>query len=113
MTVRIDQAVPGHYKVRMVRGGPWVPTLIYIACPIEFDVEPWNWLDRAWHLCARRGDQDVPVDWVWPHCADYPIDQAEYLYLLDLGRWAVVHAPDDPIARPTTAPDITKMAPIF
>lgn len=111
--VPIDANTPiaGHYKMRMVRDGPWVAIKLWFAPsndPITGEV-----LDRSpvWQ-CLKHGVL-VPFDDVWPWCANHPITPGEYRFILDTYKWAMTHAPDEPEAAPATPIDINKTRPVF
>ena len=89
--------VPGIYKRRLVKDGPWVPAKVWFGPPRDPDTG--ELLDRAHRLqCLVAGE---PVDpWqVWPL---HPVDQAEYDRLLEA-------MPDDP-RRPR---ELGKQMPLF
>ena len=103
---RIDEPRPGHFKLRLVRGGPFVPVRIYYGLPvIGGEVQ-----DRAPRLCVElAGETDelevdrergyscrvaIPMDRVWPYCLTHPITAAEYRFMLRRLHWAREHAPD-------------------
>ena len=46
----------------------------------------------------------IPPGWPW-----HPIPQAEFDFMADDARWARVHAPNDPKARPDEPVDIRKL----
>lgn len=108
-----DVGVPtaGLYRMKLVRGGVFVPV------KIEFrpsrDPETGEPLDRSpgWH--ALLGDEEVPIERVWPWCAGEPITQAEYDWRVALKQWAVKHAPAEPEANPKQAVNLRQMPPLF
>ena len=81
--IHCDEPVPGFYKTRLCRGGPWVA--VCIADDPQF---------------ALADGQTVKMERVWPWAASNPISREEYLYLLALGEWAKANAPDHPAAKP-------------
>lgn len=111
-----DEPQPGHYKTRLVRGGPYVPVRIHWGSPVidgeEQDRAP-RWLvtvDGATDF-VETGDAGyrcrVPLDvWrYWPWCGKHPIGEPEYRYLIDKAKWAKEHAKDRPEAHPRKAVD--------
>ncbi|HVI92319.1 MAG TPA: hypothetical protein VM659_28775 [Dongiaceae bacterium] len=107
----ISTPTPGLYKMRIIKRGPWVPV------KIEFrpsrDSETSELLDRSPSFHALLGDEDVPIDKVWPWCAGEPIPEAEYNWRVALRQWAIKHAPDEPEATPRKPVDLRQMPPIF
>lgn len=106
-----DEPVAGYYKVRLVKGGPFVGVRLYYGQP-EIDGEP---QDRAPRWCAvvdgrttyvEKGHDGyrctIPLDpfSVWPWCGRWPISEADYRYMVDKSRWAKAHSPDRPEAAP-------------
>ena len=93
----VDQPQPGFFKLRMVRGGPFVSALIYLPCMIDPDFGfP---LDRARRLMALIDGKPADPFHVWNY--GRMIDEAEYLYLSDLASWTRKYARSAPEARPT------------
>ena len=114
MTLHISNPEPGYYQVRHVKGGVWVPVLVYRPCPFD----PWGWwVDRFYPLRIRldgRVAEDFGHDVLmqrWPFLR--PISEKEYLYLATLHQWAREHAPWEPEAHPNKAVNLDKMEPIF
>lgn len=105
---RIDQPEPGHYKTRLVKGGPFVPVLIEWR-----DAER----DEAGDLMADSelvclvGDKPDDAHRLWPFLTR--IDEAEHRYLLSVGRWAAQHNPRAPEANPRAAINLNALPPIF
>lgn len=58
---RIDQPAPGWFKVKLVKGGPWVPARIYLA--------------------AEIGKASVEIERVWEY--GHMIDEPEWRRLMD------------------------------
>lgn len=126
MTRRIDTPRPGWFVVKLVKGGPPVPALIFRPCPMVLplpvpdcyeDGEPgpedWCRPCRAhWRpLEARINDDWAPVDRVWTSGRE--IDRGEYEFLMADYRWARQHAPSDFRANPDRAIDVSTMPPVF
>lgn len=98
---------PGFWMVRLVKGGPRVPAMI-CRQPHE-PGNPFNPLDRSPRsmLHAEIDGQAADVDHVWGMRGE-PIDEAEYRYQVDLGRWAKHHAPGHPRADPRSRIDLLR-----
>lgn len=112
----ISRPEPGFYKIRLVKGSPWAPVLIYQPCPVEPECEHFNWLDRA----RARPHLDVLIDGqptrrslldLWPWC--HPITEAEYRHMRDLAEWARQWAPHEPAANPAAPIDLHHQPSIF
>ncbi len=114
-TLEIGRPIPGFYRLKKVRGGVWVPCLVYRPCPMN--PETGEWIDR-WYPLRIRLDGRVAEDYGhdvlmqrWPYLR--PISEKEYTYLVHLHEWARKHAPHLPEANPREAVDLGSMEPIF
>lgn len=95
---------PGFYRIRMVKGGPWVPVRIVAALRAK---------RRRVVFYAYLGDKVVDIDRVWPRAYGNKIEKSEWEYMLKLGRWASAYEPDNPAAQPTKAVDLNKQPSLF
>ena len=113
---RIDQPVPGFYRMKRTKGGVWVPVLIWRPCRCTIGGEE----DHAWRPeCDRYPplraliDSQESVDplplWTWLH----PIAESEYRFLVDDHAWARQNAPNLPEADPKQAVDLDAIEPLF
>jgi hypothetical protein len=107
----IGEPQPGFFKLRLVRGGPWVSAAIFYPCPIEGHPEIFQWLDRPRRLAAEIDGHEADPMRVWLHGRMIP--RSEYLFLRDDAQWAKRYAPNDPKARPKEAIDLNAMQPLF
>jgi len=97
--------VPGFYRIRLVRGGPWVGARITYGPPLdpidgeELDRSPrWNaFIDGE--LIGEPGPcpHKAGAFRIWPA---HSISQAEHDYLVATARWARDHAQAEPAANP-------------
>ena len=104
--------VPGHFKLRLVKKGPWVAAVVFRPCPLEIHVDaPWQWLDRWPRLCAEIDGRSADPERV----RDFgrPITQAEYLYMSAAAEWDRRHDPAAPAANPRQAMSLDEMRPLF
>ncbi len=92
MTRAIARPEPGFFRMRLVKGGPWVGAIIFRPCPIEMHPETFQAVDRHYHLQAEIDGRPVDLSQIW----DYGrrIDQAEYEYLCADRDWCRRHAPE-------------------
>lgn len=102
----VSDPQPGFFVVRLVKGGPMVPAVIWRPCPLEIDpfegiVQP---LDRWPHLQARILDRDVHPETVWH--AGRQVPMAEWQFLMASADWQQQHRPDQALARPRQAPEL-------
>lgn len=111
MSRAIGSPQPGFFQMRLVKGGPWVPAIIYRPCPLEMHPETFQHIDRWPHLEAEIDGMPASVDRIWT--SGRFISIAEYLYLKDDRAWVRQYAPHLPEARPEEAMDVNKLAPIF
>lgn len=112
-------AIAGCYKSKMVKGGVFVPILIYriCRCTIGGSVDH-DWTD----LCDRfpqppaakvNGKPDY-IDEVWDRAPWLiPISQEQYDFMLADAIWCEEHAAGDPKANPNRAADLNLAKPIF
>ena len=105
----ISRPEPGFFKLKMVRGGAFVPCRIFLPCPI--DPEFGHPTDRSRHLAAEIDGADVNVDRVWT--SGERIGAAEFQFLSDDAAWCRDHAPAEPRANPKSAVDVRKTQPVF
>lgn len=103
--------LPGFYKQRLRRGGPWVAVRIWLE-PGERDLETGELLSDD-VIRARRDGRDVDPFQVWPGCASHPIDEAEHRYLDEGAAWDREHDPEAPAANPGRPVDINRTKPVF
>jgi len=97
-SVTPDRPVAGHYRMKLVKGGPFVPVMIWRG--FGLDPETRTPIERGWIWRAMQYDDEVDVWAVWPNCAGEPITAAEYRYQCALRRHAVEHDPAMPEADP-------------
>ena len=103
---------PGFYRLRVHKGGPWTPAVIFRPCPLEMHIdEPWNWLDRWPRLAAEIDGIEVEIERVW-HWGQ-TIKQAEYEFLRADHAWCRQHAGHLPEARPQFGVDVSRIPPIW
>lgn len=91
-----DEAQPGWYRRRLVRGGPFVAVAITMEQPVDEDGE----------LC---GDETLAA-WIggnwrdpheeWTYCAGQPITEAEFRFMEARARHAAQNVPLSPFAAP-------------
>lgn len=105
---RVDQPEPGHFKLRMVAGGPWV------AASIEHDALG-IWRATIDGDVKEPGHPDPAladgVFRIWHY--GHAIDASEHAYLVERARWARIHAPDSPEANPTRPIRVGSLPPAF
>ena len=102
-----DIPEPGFYQRRLVRGGPFVPVRIWIDQEIGDDGE----LTGPPTYRAEVNGRPARIEYQWPWCADEPIAEADYRYMIDRARWAEHHGPNDPAADPGKPVDWLNMPP--
>jgi hypothetical protein len=101
----------GYYKVRQVRGGPWIAARIWLDDDRYEPGNPENRLDRSPILRAEIGGEEVEVERIGVYAET--IDVAEYQFLLASARHADKHRPESPEANPKQGVDLGAMKPIF
>lgn len=90
-----DNPIPGNYKRRLVRGGPWVGVSIFWRQPIDpGNGEP---IDRAPILtCIVDGEERDPY-MEWTYCCGNRITEHDYNLLRHRAMSADRLPPDQPI----------------
>ena len=115
--------LPGFYVMRLRRGAPLVPALIYQFCPMVLPQptaihgpHPDEWcrpLDRCPRYGALIDGKPVPIDRVWTARSLRPVSPEEYAFRIGpLRRWARAH-PAMPEARPERPVDLAALPPLF
>jgi len=116
----LGEPQPGHFKMRLVKRGPWVPALIWRPCPLilpdplELTPAPEDWClptERPRMLRARIGTTEADPFEVWTN--GQRITAREYHWRLDLARYATDHAPLDPEADPRRRVDLSRAPSLF
>jgi hypothetical protein len=111
---------PCFMKLKLVRGGPWVPAVIWLPCPFiepiayEMTPAPEDWCrptERSRRLRARIGDTEANPYEVWER--GRRIDAAEYQWRMALRDWAVDHARAQPEANPRQRVDLASLPSLF
>lgn len=112
MTRQISTPEPGFFEVRLrKRPAVWVSAIIYRPCPIEWEPETLQAIDRWSHLEAEINSEPVDPERVLR--SGHRVSMARYLYLRDDREWARQHAPQSPEANPHQAVDVGELDPIF
>lgn len=109
MTRQIGSPQPGFFQMRQVKGGVFVAAIIFRPCPIEFEPETFQAVDRWPHLEAQVDGKPADVDRVWT--SGRRVDMAEYLFLRDDRAWAREYAPGSPEANPRQPVDFNTLPP--
>jgi hypothetical protein len=99
---------PGYFRLRLVKGGPWVPARI-TWCDHEPD-NPENILDTGPYLAATIGARDVDPYYIRERGTR--IDEAEYRWRMDLWNWALAN-PGAPEATPDQPVDLRRKPALF
>lgn len=104
---------PGHWLIRLVRRGAFVPCRIFEGEPIE-DI----WWESSANLVAEILGEPASMDRVWharrlvlPRLPNLTAEQ-EYAFRCAEHRWAKEFAPHEPIANPWRAVDMIAIGPV-
>jgi len=103
-----DTPVAGYYRMRLRSGGVFVAIRVWFGAPPNHehadDPTTGRVLDRSHRWQATANGEIIPLDHVWPQCADEPIDEAEARRLVKLQRWGEAEG-HDVVADPTRRAD--------
>lgn len=70
----VDRPAPGYFRMRLGRGGPWVPVLVYLS-PARDPVTGQS-MDRAPALLAVADGQEADPYSIWNRL--HPLDETAY-----------------------------------
>jgi hypothetical protein len=101
----IVQPQPGHYRLRLVKRGPWVPALLYVPCPMcplgtPLDRPRWlaAWIDGRTLSWEPGRDIWSPVDRVF--LFGEQIGRDDWELLVDQTAYDRKYRPHSPAATP-------------
>lgn len=97
----------GFFKVRLVKGGPWVGARIWREAQREPVLGALTGNDI---LRCEIGETLADPLHHWESMIRNPIQESDYRYLIETARWAREHAPDEPEANPMAPIDWNKVA---
>ena len=109
---------PGFFRMRMVKGGVYVPARIFLPCPMvvgdwtSCDAHPDDWcmpMDRSRWLKGEINLRPADLWRVWGFGQPIPIEEFEFM--VEVVRWAKVHAPESPEAKPWRPIDLRALPP--
>lgn len=98
---------PGHFKVRLVKKGPWVAALLQIEAGVSVCTIDGKRMDPAesYRWVADIGDEAYALG---PR-----ITEPEYLQMLALVEWAKTNQPDHPVLNPRRPISLNTMPSLF
>lgn len=105
------QPIAGYYRMRLVRGGPFVPVRIYFGP--SFDPATGEWCDRSHFWRAILDGEQADIWRVWPACSGRPICEGDYRYMRAMSAHARAHEPGLPQANPTAPINLGAMRALF
>ena len=106
MSPRVDVQVPGFYKRKLTKGGPYVGVVLFYSCPF-FAIDDGNvTVERSRPLlCQVNGQWADPIqEWSW--IAGSRITAAEFHYLMADADHAMQYRPTAPRANPRRKIDL-------
>ena len=111
----VGDLCPGTYKLRLVRGGPWVAAELTYGPPLDPETgEPlersWRWQVRLNGVAYERHDMD---EMIWRVHTSPRIGQAEHDHMVEVARWAREEAPGLPEANERDPVDLRRMESLF
>lgn len=101
---------PGFYRMRKFKGAPFVPAAVWLHA--ETDPDTGELISDERLVAVVNGESRDP-DAIWLSCCNNPIPEHDYRYRVDYGRWAEVHAPDDPAANPLKSSSLSEQPSLF
>ena len=88
-----ETPVPGCYRIKLTKGGPFVALRIWLGHPIDPDTgEELTERGLRWQ-CQLNAAEFVPVEDYWPGCAREPISEADHARICALSRTMDSHHP--------------------
>lgn len=108
---RIDIPQPGFYKLRLVKGGPFVPARIWTERERHGPRDDLGKYGAREVIRCQVGDELVDVMQAWPGLR--PITKAEFDYLVATRVWAQEFAPHMPEANERKKIDLNLIPPIY
>lgn len=105
---RVDEPSPGFFRIRLVKGGPWVAAEIRRG-----EDKVWTGLIDGKPGETSSADPAAASDVfrIW-HSGEF-IPEHEHAYLVQRAQWCRIHQPDSPEANPTRPIDIGRQPPAF
>lgn len=105
---RVDLPEPGLFRLRLVRGGPWVAAEI-----AQDEVGRWTATIDGAVLEPSHTDAALAegVFRVWHY--GHAIGASEHAFLVERALWSRIHAPDSPEANPKQPIRIGALPPAF
>ncbi len=100
---------PGFFKLRLIKGGPFVPARIFLPCPI--DPEFGHPMDRSRHLIGEIDGKEVEVERIWLSAEE--IGPAEFAFMTADASWCRNWAPAEPQANPRKPIDARTAPPAY
>ena len=109
MPVHEDEPQSGFYRMRLVKGGPFVPVAIWIDKQVD---EVTGELTDDERLVALANGKTADPTRVWSFCARHPITEEDYRDFIEVQEWASHHSPDHPAANPYRPLNLLDMEPV-
>lgn len=114
---RIDKPEPGFFRMRLVKGGPWVGARLIYGPSRDPEtggvMEERSWFWETWinGTLAAPPSPDPTAAGVWRVwlCAPDEIDEPTYRHLIDDRAWCAAHAPHMPEAHPERRTPVSKL----
>lgn len=114
---RVDRPVAGYYRMKRIRGGPWIGVRIWRCChctPVGPAPHAWRpECDRYPPLIATVEGKDQPPLPLWSWVAGREISEADYRYLTEGSAWDRLYDPQAPSANPDKPIDLGSMPPLY
>lgn len=83
----------GWYQRKLVRGGPWVPAVIWMDQPIDVNSGE---LEAPEQLFCQVGDAIADADEQWPWLCTEPIREDRWKFMQSVREWTFHYAPHEP-----------------
>lgn len=91
---------PGYWKIRLVKGGPYVPACIRRVQTTHEPGRPDNIMERSPFIAAFILGAPADLAEVWSR-RGHEITKQQHDHLVAVARWARRNQPDEPIAEPS------------
>jgi hypothetical protein len=115
----VDRPRPGYFKIRLTRGGVYVPARIYRCCTCTVnggpDSDPHDWQDDCDRfpalVCDIDGSEGRSIGSLWAYGIE--ITRREYDHMVRVQSWERAYNPGGAHANARRPVDLNDLKPLF